>query len=134
MARLIVEAVSAEHKSGDLASHVQLYVSVSRPEDGSSVTGLNKSNFRVTAPGGLLLRLRVTLAQEHKWETSDTQLSGCYLISVDRYMESDLTQPLPIILGEWYTFGVQVRIFDERNRSVVIDQGQTVVHMQSLGE
>jgi hypothetical protein len=134
MARLIVEAVSAEHKSGDLGSHVQLYVSVSRPEDGSSVTGLDKSNFRVTAPGGLLLRLRVTLAQEHKWETNDSQLSGCYLIAIDRYNESDLSQPLPIIRGEWYTFGVQVRIFDPRDARVVVDQGQTVVHIQSLGE
>jgi hypothetical protein len=134
MARLIVEAVSAEHKSGDLLSHVQMYVSVSRPEDGSSVTGLEKGNFRVTAPGGLLLRLRVTLAQEHKWETSDSEPSGCYLLSIDRYMENDLTQPLPIIRGEWYTFGVQVRIFDARNPRIVVDQGQTVAHIQSLGE
>ena len=83
MARLIVEAVS-----------------VSRADDGSSVTGLDQGNFRVAAPGGLLLRLRVTRAHEHKSEPGDAQLSGGYVLSIDRYAENDLSQALPIIRGE----------------------------------
>jgi hypothetical protein len=133
MSRLIVEAVSAEHKARDLVSLLLLYVSVSRVGDGSSVTGLDRSNFRVSTPYGSSLRLQVRGMKELRWEPDDAQLAGCYLISIDLFRADDVSRLLPIVEGEWYTFGVQVRIFDPRNPSVVTDQGQTVVHIQSLG-
>jgi hypothetical protein len=48
MARLIVEARTAEWTSGDVVYTLLLGVSVSRADNGSPVTGLKDKNFRIS--------------------------------------------------------------------------------------
>lgn len=130
MSRLIVEAVSQESKSSDLVWHLEIYVSVSHADSGKPVTGLTLENFRVCAFVGLILELKLHSASESEWETQDTEPSGCYRISITRKSESE-SAVQKWTKGEFYSFGIQARIFDKKSK--VTDAGQTVVRVESLG-
>lgn len=125
MARLIVEAVSNETVGGDLVWHLQLYVSVSRADDGRPVTGLTLSNFRICSSVGLVLDPKLSLGSESRWEPGDSELSGCYRLSINRNAGGDKWAK-----GEYYAFGLQV-IVNEGN--VPTHFGQTVVSVLSQG-
>jgi hypothetical protein len=125
MARLVVSAVSRESK-GDTKNQLLIFVSVSRADDGSPVTGLDASNFRITSNVSLVVDPVVSSAHEGKWEPGDSEPSGCYAIGIFR---SDGWGP-----GQNYTFGVQARTFAGKGRGrTVVDQGQTALAVLSTG-
>lgn len=125
MARLIVEAVTNESTGSDTVSHLLLFVSVSRADDGRPVTGLTKDNFRISSSIGLVIdpTLSSTLS-EAKWEPGDSELSGCYRMSVLRGGGEKWTK------GQLYAFGLQVRVNEGGSP---VHFGQTVVSVTSLG-
>lgn len=126
MARLLVSAVTRE-STGDSWHRLLIYVSVSRADDGSPVTGLDQSNFRVTSNLSLVIDPTVAAVHETNWEPSDTEPSGCYSIDIGR--------PEGWGPGQNYTFGVQARTFNKGGpRAGVLDQGQTAVSVISTGE
>jgi len=50
MTRLIVQAVTDEHRDIDDVGDLRLLISVSRANNGKPVTGLGLSNFRIILP------------------------------------------------------------------------------------
>ena len=125
MARLLVEAVTRE-STGDAWHRLLIYVSVSRADDGSPVTGLTKRNFRITSNISLVVDPQVWSVHETAWEPGDKEPSGCYTIDIHR---TDGWGP-----GQNYTLGVQARTFDGKGRDAdVVDQGQTAVSVISTG-
>jgi hypothetical protein len=131
MARLVVDAVTAEPTDKpaqfEYPAFVDVGVSVSRADDGTPVTGLGKSNFRLASPVGLNVDFSVT-PSEWKWEPGDVEPAGCYwLIVAGKEPFDDFDQ------GYRYVFGIQVRTFDEARPPRVIDQGQTVVELIASG-
>lgn len=128
MARLIVNAVAAEVVGSDVVGDVVIYVSVSRADDGSPVTGLTKDNFRLASSVGFAIDTVVSQVNESKWEPEDKEPSGCYELWIARTDKANLVQKWS--KGEYYQFGVQVRTFKITS---VVDCGQTVVNVQSLG-
>jgi hypothetical protein len=124
MARLIVEAVPAEKKSG-LVGALEVYVSVSGADDGQPVTGLSQSNFRIAYTLGSIHNPAILPVSEANWEPDDNEPSGCYRLQITPHS----TDP-EWGTGERYAFGIQARVF--RNRRV-IHFGQTVVSIESLG-
>ena len=126
MARLVVSAVTRESEKSDSWHRLLMYVSVSRAEDGSPVTGLEKRNFRITSNISLVVDPEVWSVHETEWEPGDTEPSGCYTIDIGR---KDGWGP-----DQTYTFGVQARTFDGKDRGAdVVDMGQTAVSIVSLG-
>jgi hypothetical protein len=125
MARLIVEAVSNETVSSDLVWHLQLYVSVSRADDGRPVTGLTQSNFRLCSSVGLVLDPKLSFGSESRWEPDDTELAGCYRLSINRNAEGAKWTE-----GEYYAFGLQVIVNEDK---VPTHFGQTVISILSQG-
>jgi hypothetical protein len=121
MPRLIVNAVSGEFVGADSVGEVELFVSVSRASDGKSVTGLTKDNFRILAFG---FDLTIDTATESKWSSS-TDSSGCYRLAI---RQTDL--PSKWIKGEFFQFGLQARTLKGKT---VVDVGQTVIDLESLG-
>jgi hypothetical protein len=122
MARLVVEAVSAEGGYVDDPWAVGVGVAVSRADDGTPVTGLTKGNFRVASRQGWIDWAEYV--HEMKWEPGDTEASGCYDVGIYQ----TLPQGGPA-MGEHYVFGIQVRTFTQQRPSTVIDQGQTIVEI-----
>lgn len=77
MMRLLVEARTAEWTSGgDVPLELLVGVSVSRPDDGSPVTGLGVGNFRVAAQFGDLSDFAVDEVREWLWEPGDVEPAG----------------------------------------------------------
>jgi hypothetical protein len=108
-------------------SFVEVAVSVSRADDGTSVTGLGISNFRLASPAGWAVDFSVT-PFEWKWEAADVEPSGCYVLVVAGtapFKEFDE--------GRRYVFGIQVRTFNDARPPQVIDRGQTVVELVAAG-
>jgi hypothetical protein len=127
MPRLRVEAVTREWTSGDAPWTLLLAVSVSRADDGSPVTGLEAMNFRVASTIGPVQDFKISAVYEGNWEPGDTEPAGVY--SVDVIM-------LPVeefMKGNRYVFGIQVRTFDSGRPPNVVDQGQTIIELISLG-
>ncbi len=125
MARLLVSAVTRE-STGDTWHRLLIYVSVSRADDGTPVTGLTKENFRITSNISIVVDPTVMAAHETKWEPGDAEPSGCYSVDIGR--------PDGWGKGQTYTFGVQVRTFKGKTaRAGVLDQGQTAVSVVSTG-
>ena len=131
MARLIVEAVSREYTSFDTVWHLMLFVSVSRADDGSSVTGLKQDNFRICSSVGLVLDMKLHGGSEATWEPADTEPAGCYSLSITRKYETGGPPILEWVKGEFYPFGIQVRVRDRETKET--HMGQTVVRIESLG-
>ena len=72
MARLVVNAVTAEWGIGDNWDTVNVGVSVSRHDDGAPVTGLTTGNFRIAAiTGGTHYDPVPGSVFEAKWEPGD---------------------------------------------------------------
>ena len=146
MAKLLVEARTAEWTSGDVVREVLVGVSVSRADDGTPVTGLGAGNFRVAAQFGTLSDFAIDQVSEWKWEPSDLEPAGCYQLSIGWSVFADglvLRNPPPtpppasgskFAPGWRYVFGVQARTFDQHTPPRVVDQGQTIVEVISLGE
>jgi hypothetical protein len=137
MARLIVEAVTAEWKFADLLYELLMYVSVTMPDTGDSVTGLTVNNFRLSAPLGFIRDFTISRCCENKWETENVESSGCYeLFLSQRVLQGSTSEQIPErikwVKGEIYPFGLQVRVFDT-HKAKVIHQGQTVIAIESLG-
>lgn len=125
MARLLVSAVTRE-STGDAWHRLLIYISVSRADDGSPVTGLGKENFRITSNFSLVVDPEVVAVTETKWEPEDSEPSGCYSVDIGR--------PDGWGKGQNYTFGIQARTFNaEDARSPIKDQGQCAVSVVSLG-
>src|SRR3954468_7114306 len=88
MARLHVEACTAERTAGDVAQRLLVGVSVSVVESGVPVTGLANENFRLTpvSVGGDLViasrDLAVLAAREGYWEPDGVELAGCYQLEI----------------------------------------------------
>src|SRR5262249_11697536 len=120
MSRLVVNAVSGEFVSVDSIGEVELFVSVSRASNGKSVTGLTKDNFRIRAFGP---DVTINRATESKWQSSG-ELSGCYSLAIRQ------TDGTKWIKGEFTQFGLQARTFKGKR---VVDLGQTVIDLESLG-
>lgn len=125
MARLIVNAVSAESAGSNIAGEVQLYVSVSRADDGKPVTGLTKDNFRLASSVGLAIDTTIASCSESNWEPADNEPSGCYQLGIKRSDSQKWGQ------GLTYQFGVQARTL---NGKVVVDCGQTAADLKVLFE
>ena len=130
MARITVEAVSRESKGSDSVWELELFVSASWAEDGSPVTGLEAKNFRFASSVGLVRDIDVASVHETEWEPGDTRPAGCYSVSLRQRNEGSTT-PVNFVKGEFYMFGLQVRLPDREEK--VMHQGQTVVRVQSLG-
>ena len=131
MARLLVEAVSREYTSVDRVWHLMLFVSVSRADDGSPVTGLKQEHFRICSPLGHVLDMNLVGGSEAQWEPTDTEPAGCYSLSVTRKQETGGPPILEWVKGEFYPFGIQVRVRDRKTKETHL--GQTVVRVESLG-
>lgn len=127
MARLLVEAVTGESKLTDIVWEIAVDVSVSRVDDGSSVTGLAAKNFRVASSLGSVYDFKLG-AHEWKWEPQDTEPAGCYRLGI-----SITPGPQEFLEGQIYKFGIQVRTFDDSRPPKVTDQGQTIVALVSEG-
>ena len=128
MARLLVKAVTGESDLTDAVWEILVDVSVSRADDGSSVTGLAAKNFRVASSLGSVYDFKVG-THEWKWEPQDTEPAGCYELGI-----SITPAPQEFVKGQIYQFGIQVRTFDESRPPKVIDQGQTIVALTSRGK
>jgi hypothetical protein len=125
MARLIVEAVTNENTGSDSVGRLNLFVSVSRADDGTPVTGLTKDNFRISSSIGIVIDPAVSsTVSEAKWEPGDSELSGCYRISILRGGGDNWSK------GELYAFGIQVRVNEGGSP---VHFGQTAVSVTSLG-
>ena len=146
MARLLVEASTAEWTSGDVVRELLVGVSVSRADDGTPVTGLTAENFRVAAQFGDLSDFAIDQVRELEWEPTDVEPAGCYQLSIGWQPFADgvvfrgvpPTQRPPsgykLFKGWRYVFGIQARTFDDHKPPRVVDQGQTMVEVISLGE
>lgn len=146
MARLLVEARTAEWTSGDALLELLVGVSVSRADDGTPVSGLGAENFRLAAQGGDVSDFAIDQVSEWKWEPSDLEPAGCYQLSIGWNFFADgirlrIPPPTPppasgdkLIKGWRYVFGIQARTFDDDKPPRVVDQGQTIVEMISVGE
>jgi hypothetical protein len=143
MARLLVEARTAEWTSGDIPRELQVGVSVSRANDGSPVTGLGAGNFRVAAQFGRVADFAIDQVSEWKWEPDDVELAGCYELLIGWQPYADLvfrggtgSRPpsgFPLARGWRYAFGLQARTFDKHDPPRVVEAGQTIVEVISLG-
>ena len=131
MARLIVEAVSGEHKTTDVVWELMLFVSVSRADDGRPVTGLDQENFRICSPVGSVLELKLLGGTEAQWEPTDQSPAGCYSLGIMRKWQSGDSPIFEWVKGEFYPFGIQVLVRD--HQAAVIHMGQTVLQIESLG-
>jgi hypothetical protein len=127
MARLLLEAVTGESNLTDVVWEILVDVSVSRVDDGGSVTGLVAKNFRVASDLGSVYDFKVG-AHEWKWELQDTEPAGCYELGI-----SITPAPQGFLKGQTYHFGIQARTFDDSRPPKVIDQGQTIVALISQG-
>lgn len=131
MARLIVDAVSGESKFGDLVLQLKLFVSVSRADDGASVTGLTTNNFRICSPIGGGFEMKLLSGYEAQWEPTDVEPAGCYALSITyRWEKGGL--PIEWHKGEFYPFGIQARVDDREGERA--HTGQTVLRIESLGK
>jgi hypothetical protein len=143
MARLLVEALTAEWASADVPRELQVGVSVSRANDGSPVTALGAGNFRVAAQFGQFADFAIDQVSEWKWEPGDVELAGCYELLIGWQPYADLvlrgatgSRPpsgFPLARGWPYVLGLQARTFDNHNPPRVVDEGQTIVEVISLG-
>jgi hypothetical protein len=121
MARLVLTAVSGETTiAGDSFNEIEVLVSASRATNGKRVTGLTKDNFRVASP----LSLEVTSCSETRWDPVPTHLTGFYTLGIRQNPSAPFTK------GATYYFGIQVRTF---KGETVVDSGQSVISMESLG-
>jgi hypothetical protein len=119
---------------------LRLGVSVSRADDGSSVTGLERSNFRVASSIGHSSDFKIAEAaggfEEWKWEPGDRQPSGCYTLQITLFTERS---ELEVEKGVRFVFGVQARTFmpvlsrHGLEGIEIIDQGQTIVEVINEG-
>jgi hypothetical protein len=142
MARLIVDARAADWTGADIPREIQVGVSVSRAEDGSPVTGLGLGNFRIAAQLGWISDFAIDQVSEWKWEPGDVELAGCYELligwqPVDIVFRGGTSLPpsgAKFVKGWRYVLGLQARIFDNHMPPRVVDQGQTLVEVISLGE
>ena len=126
MARLIVEAVSAESSTAKIGFRIRCIVSVSRADDGSSVSGLDEDNFRICCKEGAAIELKVASAEELKWEPSDMAPAGCYVLEISRKVAAT-GELREWAAGEFYSFGIQARA---NGRAVgEVHTGQTVVRI-----
>ena len=128
MARLIVDAVSNEKRDFDDET-IMLTVSVSRADDGASVTGLTAQNFAMsntekkTGFDPVDYNLQVS---ERNWDAA-AQPSGIYDISITNKTFSKVFAD-----AMNYTFGLRVKTFSLVKNP--IDIGQTVISVASLGK
>jgi hypothetical protein len=143
VARLLVEACTAELTTADVVRELLVGVSVSRVHDGTPVTGLGTENFRVAAQLGDLSDFAIDDVSEWEWEPGDAEPSGCYQLSIGWRPFADvhvIGQPsappsgMKLATGWRYVFGIQARTFDNHRPPRVVDQGQTIVELISLGE
>jgi hypothetical protein len=141
MARLLVEARTAEWTSGDVVRELLVGVSVSRADDGTPVSGLGAENFRVAAQFGDLSDFAIDRVSEWEWEPGDVEQAGCYQLSIGWRPFADILGPgtsppsgTKLFKGWRYVFGVQARTFDNHRPRRVVDQGQTIVEAISIGE
>lgn len=132
MSRLLVEAVSRERQFSDSWWQLALFVSVSRADDGTPVTGLELHQFRVCAPTGSILEFNLSGGYEAHWEPTDQELAGCYSLNVRYQWETKGPGLNEWTEGEFYPFGIQVRVPDKE--AGVTHMGQTVVRVESLGK
>jgi|tagenome__1003787_1003787.scaffolds.fasta_scaffold19449781_1 hypothetical protein len=134
MARLHVEACTAERTAGDVAQRLLVGVSVSVVESGVPVTGLANENFRLTpvSVGGDLViasrDLAVLAAREGYWEPDGVELAGCYQLEIGY-----TRPPLAFRQGNRYVLGIQCQTFTNAVPPQVADCGQTVIELISLG-
>ncbi len=138
MARLLVEARTAEWTSADVPRELQVGVSVSRANDGSPVTGLGSQNFRIAAQLGWSADFAIDQVSEWKWEPGDVELAGCYELLVGWRIDLLGLDPRPptgspFFKGWRYVLGLQARTFDNHTPPRVVDQGQTLFDVISLG-
>jgi hypothetical protein len=82
MARLVLEARTAEWTSGDVVRELLVGVSVSRADDGTPVSGLAAENFRVAAQFGDFSDFAVDEVREWEWEPGDAERAGCYQLAI----------------------------------------------------
>ena len=125
MARLLVEAVPDESKS-EATPHLEIFVSVSRVDDGMAVTGLTKDNFRIAFSRGAGFDPTLDEVTEMKWEPQDNVASGCYVLR----LKADTGHPWE--LRKFFALGIRAFIPEPSDgpipqRKPPKDAGQTVV-------
>ena len=125
MARLLVEACTAEWTSGDVVRRLLVGVSVARVDSGDPVTALTAENFRLATDRnhGLVVR-EVT---EWRWERDLIEPSGCYQLAIG------YPHPQSFPQGVRFVFGIQVRTFTNDAPPQLVDLGQTIMELTSLG-
>ena len=141
MARLVLEARTAEWTSGDVVREWLVGVAVSRADDGKPVSGLAAENFRVAAQFGDFSDFAVDQVREWEWEPGDAERSrllstGDRLATLCRHpWARDIsTQRLETHQRVALRVRVQARTFDEDRPGRVVDKGQTIVEATSQGE
>jgi hypothetical protein len=125
MARLAVEAISAERSNDSVPQTLRVFVSVSIADTGEPVTGLDQENFRVTylpnAEAG-----PVKSVVELMW-TNTQDWCGCYLL----FLHGGIKHLV-------YRVGLQVLVFTPPQGGVTTPkpthQGQTVFEIKSLSD
>lgn len=125
MARLLVEACTAEWTSGDVVRRLLVGVSVSRVDSGEPVTGLTPENFRLVTDR--VQGLAVREVTEWRWERDLVEPSGCYQLAIGYTHQQSFPQ------GLRFVFGIQVRTFTDDAPPQVVDLGQTIMELTSLG-
>jgi hypothetical protein len=118
MARLLVEARTAEQNPpGAVLQRVRLGVSVSRVDNGTPVTGLKVGNF---------IDFQIATAFEQSWQPDDTQLSGCYQVEI-------MLSPVADSAKGFATCSASKPGPAPALPPRVVDQGQTILDLVSLG-
>jgi len=105
MARLIVEAVSGEVQTEDIRNVLELFVSVSRADDGSPVTGLSWINFQICSSIGTTNDMKLSIKQEQNWDIQDVVPAGCYSIMLT-YRYEQTYSPRNWRPGGFYVLGI----------------------------
>lgn len=135
MTRLIVEAVSNERKPSSRPGGLDILVSVSKADDGSSITGLHKGNFKITNLGiekNSNLPDDYTLTcSERTWDPQDSAPAGVYDIRVS-FADNGIADLFDFKDGQVFAFGIKVeRILfaslKPGQQPSIHEAGQTVV-------
>lgn len=134
MNRLIIEAVSSEYSQDADVKGLWLFVSVSRASDGTPVTGLELDNSSICSPLGPALDMTLEqVGSEAIWERFDEEPAGCYSLSIAYNWGTETgsdSSPVDWVKGEFYPFGIQIRVPDQK--AGIVHMGQTVLRIESL--
>lgn len=141
MARLVVEAISNEPTTETKtageggSSTLRLLISVSRADDGTPVTGLKKTHFRVFQPdlavwtiGGLVVAT-ASIGLLNELPSGQDVVEGSGLYRAQLVLKLASGKQVVFKETEAYSYGIQV--IRRNSKTKAMDHGQTVVRAKS---